>query len=433
MRFAAMCALALALSSGALAAPAQGLGPYAFGMTVEQAKATAPEAPWADHGLDGRQSSLSGGPSLAIAGADYSAWFAFQDGRLDAIRLAHEERDVTSAQCDAALSAAVLDLEAKFGPFSAPRDPFEYGVRIDTRRTAGGSEVRGYVLDSFNQRTGYATWRGEGYVQASSRFAPRGGARSPADTACAISIVIERNAAPLPPALTPPTPEAFGSAQSIDNPQWLERPDGAAFVRNLPPAMMSFSTGGDALLYCLVIEDGRLNCAVGREWPRNMWFGQAALNLSHYYRLPTEMDGAPTLGKRVFLPIHFSLPDLRTPPGVDLAPLRRLAEQQPSAGDIAAAALIETPVWTERPSGEAFARYYPPDALDWGDEGRVELDCLVQAEGALLCRLGKVEPAGEGFDLAALGVAQSFRIAPEIDGAPTLGKRVHVVVAFRIS
>jgi TonB family protein len=194
----------------------------------------------------------------------------------------------------------------------------------------------------------------------------------------------------------------------------------------------------DVDLDCLVIEEGRLNCAVAEERPPGQLYGEFARRLSHAYRIDSRVNGERTIGRRVRVPIEVTLsgPD-DAPPGQSQAPntagleaLRALAAQAPSRAELDAAPLIQPAQWIERPNAQAFANHYPEDALLRRLEGRVALECLVVAEGRLRCAITEEDPADAGFGLAALGIAQDFRMAAEIDGQPTTGKRVRVALRF---
>lgn len=105
----------------------------------------------------------------------------------------------------------------------------------------------------------------------------------------------------------------------------------------------------------------------------------------------------------------------------------------PSEADIARAQLLEHPQWTARPGADDFQRSYPAVAIDRNLEGHVTLDCLVQGNGSLKCRVSDETPAGLGFGQAAIDIARAFRAAPTVDGVRSAGKHVHVPITFRLS
>jgi protein TonB len=94
--------------------------------------------------------------------------------------------------------------------------------------------------------------------------------------------------------------------------------------------------------------------------------------------------------------------------------------------------IITNPTFLQRPSGQDFARYFPPRALERGQSGRVMLDCLVAADGRISCSVSSEDPPGWGFGEASIRAAREFRVAPStVDGRPTSGGRIRVPMAWR--
>ena len=96
------------------------------------------------------------------------------------------------------------------------------------------------------------------------------------------------------------------------------------------------------------------------------------------------------------------------------------AEELEQAGEI----LIGRIPWLEQPAAQDYANNYPQEALDHEREGRVVLDCIIQADGYLACA-----PQDDGaefdFERATLAVAAKLRAAPQTeDGQPTAGRRI---------
>src|SRR5262245_9193093 len=90
-------------------------------------------------------------------------------------------------------------------------------------------------------------------------------------------------------------------------------------------------------------------------------------------------------------------------------------------------------VWLQRPSGQDFNRYYPPRAMEREQEGRVVLDCLVDAGGRISCSVISEDPTGWGFGDAAVRISRNFRAAAQTsDGRPTSGGRTRVPITFRL-
>jgi TonB family protein len=75
--------------------------------------------------------------------------------------------------------------------------------------------------------------------------------------------------------------------------------------------------------------------------------------------------------------------------------------------------------------------FYPPAQLDAGRGGRVELTCVVSADGKLSCSVVSETPDGKGFGNAALRASTRFRIAAAtLDGKPTSGGRINIPIRF---
>ncbi|WP_310539289.1 TonB family protein [Phenylobacterium sp.] len=100
-----------------------------------------------------------------------------------------------------------------------------------------------------------------------------------------------------------------GGAVAQTNPDWLEKPDGAALGAVYPKFAQLIGVEGRALISCKVARTGRLdNCGVLSETPEGLGFGKAALSLVPYFRVaPATADGSAREGM-VRIPIRFALP-----------------------------------------------------------------------------------------------------------------------------
>lgn len=106
-----------------------------------------------------------------------------------------------------------------------------------------------------------------------------------------------------------PTSAELEAAETLERPQWQSRPDAEGFSRYYPRSALIRTVSGRAVLDCLVERDGRLRCAIAEEEPIGEGFGLAALGLSQQFATATEIDGRTTVGKRVRVPIRFSVAD----------------------------------------------------------------------------------------------------------------------------
>ena len=122
-------------------------------------------------------------------------------------------------------------------------------------------------------------------------------------------------------------------------------------------------------------------------------------------------------------------PDLSAPPTPTPIPVAVDPPPAPPTPSV-----ITSPTWLERPNARDFARYYPERALERGQEGRVNLACVVAADGRISCAVTSEDPTGWGFGDAAIRISRHFRMAPATrDGAPTAGGRVNVPIRFNVA
>lgn len=104
----------------------------------------------------------------------------------------------------------------------------------------------------------------------------------------------------------PPAPPVL----VIQNPSWITRPNGDDYARYFPRRALESNISGRATLDCLVAADGRLACTVTSESPENMGFGEAAIRIARQFRMrPQTVNGEPTAGGRVRLPLVFRVPE----------------------------------------------------------------------------------------------------------------------------
>jgi TonB family protein len=88
--------------------------------------------------------------------------------------------------------------------------------------------------------------------------------------------------------------------------------------------------------------------------------------------------------------------------------------------------------WIREPNARDFARYYPEDALDEGQSGRVVLDCIVASNGRLNCSIADESPSGYGFGEAAIRISRQARIHPMLpDGSSAAGRHLRLPLSFR--
>lgn len=103
----------------------------------------------------------------------------------------------------------------------------------------------------------------------------------------------------------------------------------------------------------------------------------------------------------------------------------------PTLAELDAAQTLAGPDWRVRPTANAFARYFPSEAVERRIDGSAVLDCLVTDRGALNCRVMEESPVGMGFGGAALGVAGDFRLRGGVRPYP-VGRRIRVPIRFNV-
>jgi len=108
-------------------------------------------------------------------------------------------------------------------------------------------------------------------------------------------------------AANPPKP-------TVAAPAWIQRPDGEDMARYYPKAAIKAGVGAaKVVIDCGVTRQGRLeNCLVQQEEPAQYGFGEATIQLASHFRMAAnDLDGKPTAGGRVRIPIvFFNNPDL---------------------------------------------------------------------------------------------------------------------------
>jgi len=217
---------------------------------------------------------------------------------------------------------------------------------------------------------------------------------------------------------------AISQDNFIAHPVWAERPSGESFADAYPQAAMRQNVLGDATLDCVVQAGGMLACAPIDEQPAGWGFGEAAMQMSHGFRMgERSQEGQVTLGRHVRLPIHFRL-SFPEPPVAETPPEIRaflIAEGQRFA------------IWEAAPNYDAVVAAYPAEARRRGVRGRAVLSCQIKLDRTLNCVGARETPAGYGFMAAALRLARDFRLAPRPPEALLLREPLLLPINFGAS
>ena len=169
----------------------------------------------------------------------------------------------------------------------------------------------------------------------------------------------------------------------ITNPDWAERPSGDDVSEYYPKLPQEIFLSGRAEVSCAVAATGILNsCGVIAETPVGFGFGGAALRLTSLFRMrPETLDGRPTSGGRVRIPINFAMEDTPAP-----APQSGPAEPgpPPTPEALVLARRIQAASPIDARARDAVATFVDHWREGMGDaatrEQRVALDVLQQAE-----------------------------------------------------
>jgi TonB family protein len=102
-----------------------------------------------------------------------------------------------------------------------------------------------------------------------------------------------------------------GKQAPMTRPAWIAEPDEAAMRLAFPAKAMAANVGkGSAILACTIGPQGGLaDCAVTKEEPQALGFGEAALDAARFYRVRRWTDeGLPTLGQSIRIAVGYDLP-----------------------------------------------------------------------------------------------------------------------------
>jgi len=102
---------------------------------------------------------------------------------------------------------------------------------------------------------------------------------------------------------------ASGYGDTADNPIRIVRPTRQEIMNHYPPAALQQQITGRATVECEVIADGLLDhCRTLEEDPSGYGFGDAAIQAAFEHHVRPDAEGRIPVGRKVELPIEFTLP-----------------------------------------------------------------------------------------------------------------------------
>ncbi len=207
-------------------------------------------------------------------------------------------------------------------------------------------------------------------------------------------------------AAAPSTPPSDGGG-FVTQPVWLKLPNGDDMARYRPE---DARVSGRAVIECKVSSRGLLQfCQVLEETPGEL-YGKAALAVASRFRLgPTDRAGLATAGRKVRIPLSWTLTAPTDPANV-----------------------IQSPHWIRRPSGNDVASLFPRAAIQKGLSGKATIVCRILVNGRLTaCAVVEETPLGMGFGEATVRLAPLFQMAPTTaDGKSVEGGTVRIPLVW---
>jgi protein TonB len=98
-----------------------------------------------------------------------------------------------------------------------------------------------------------------------------------------------------------------GAPAVIERPDWISMPSHADMADWMPDKAKENHVDGSVAIVCDVTAAGTLEkCVVAQEDPPNYGFGKAALKVARKFKMkPQSLDGQPTAGAQVTVPLRF--------------------------------------------------------------------------------------------------------------------------------
>lgn len=197
-----------------------------------------------------------------------------------------------------------------------------------------------------------------------------------------------------------------------------ERAPGYAQPDTASPVAVEFGSG------VTLNVTGRVSRGLGNDWYAVAWNDQTV-----FVRQSDAVAGSgapPAMTVREEEPEEIKEPEQETKPDED-----EVFAEFPPAPESGGTLSISDVNWIREPTSRDFARYFPTQALDDGQSGRVTLDCEIGGNGRLDCSVGSENPQGYGFGQAAMNISRQLRVQSRLqDGSPAEGRRMRLPLTF---
>lgn len=211
---------------------------------------------------------------------------------------------------------------------------------------------------------------------------------------------------------------AWAQEAQLPKLNWIEKPTGDDIVRYYPEIAAEQRVNGAVLLCCQPQADGRVNCAPGVESPMGFEFGLAAMQVARGFKM-SAADAAFWLQRNelVGIRLRFKIAEPQaaeagtegsTLPKDTKGICAKITQEQISKANEALEQAVPKVVWTKKPDGNTFSKYYPVYAATKGVSGAAVLCCLPEDDGHLRCTSAVDVPKPYNFGEAAVRVSRSF-------------------------
>ncbi len=197
---------------------------------------------------------------------------------------------------------------------------------------------------------------------------------------------------------------------------WVRKPRAEDILGVFPKAAMRTGTSGSAVITCIVTVQGAArDCLPIEEYPAEMGFGGAAVNLATQLSFRPAMHNGAPVESLIAIPIKWP----EVPHATDFVGARRVIT-------------ADLP-WALAPAFSDVAAAYPPKAKAARLGGRAMVACNLTGAGQLdMCSVTGEEPKGQGFGSAAKSLTKQFEfpVATEEDRKAARLIEIHLPVTF---